>query len=110
MEFGLDDEIPMAAARSRVQMETGEADLGEFQPLATGRYFHPDKEHLFFFVYSCELPEGLQLWHQAEMSPLSVQRTAGIRENQVLRKALALCQARVAAPPGPRGGLRDRGD
>ena len=92
IQFGLRDEIPMAAARSRVQMETGEADLGEFQPLATGRYIHPDKEHLFFFVYGCQLPEDLQLWDQAEMSPPSVQELLDIRKNQVLRKALWLCQ------------------
>ena len=97
IQFGLDDEIPMAAARSRVQMETGEADLGEFQPLATGRYIHPDKEHLFFFVYGCQLPEDLQLWDQAEMSPLSVQELLDIRKNQVLGKALSLCQ--VASLP-----------
>ena len=97
IQFGLDDEIPMAAARSRVQMETGEADLGEFQPLATGRYIHPDKEHLFFFVYGCQLPEDLQLWDQAEMSPLSVQELLDIRKNQVLGKALSLC--RVASLP-----------
>ena len=28
MEFGLEDEIPMAAARSRVQVETGEVETG----------------------------------------------------------------------------------
>jgi hypothetical protein len=97
IQFGLDDEIPMAAARSRVQMETGEADLGELQSLATGRYIHPDKEHLFFFVYGCQLPEDLQLWDQAEMSPLSVQELLDIRKNQVLGKALSLCQ--VASLP-----------
>jgi hypothetical protein len=97
IQFGLDDEIPMAAARSRLQMETGEADLGELQSLATGRYIHPDKEHLFFFVYGCQLPEDLQLWDQAEMSPLSVQELLDIRKNQVLGKALSLC--RVASLP-----------
>ena len=92
-QFGLNDEIPMAAARSRVRMETGEVDLGELQPLATGRYIHPDKEHLFFFVYGCQLPEDLQLWDQAEMSPLSVRELLDMRKNQVLGKALSLCRA-----------------
>jgi hypothetical protein len=92
MEFGLDDEIPMAAARNRVLMETGEVEAGESRPLATGRYLHPDKEHLFFFVYDCQLPEDLQFWDQAEMSSPSVSELVAIRENQVLRKALALCQ------------------
>jgi hypothetical protein len=92
MEFGLDDEIPMAAARNRVLMETGEVETGESRPLATGRYLHPDKEHLFFFVYDCQLPEDLQFWDQAEMSSPLVSELVAIRENQVLRKALALCQ------------------
>jgi hypothetical protein len=92
MEFGLDDEIPMAAARNRVLMETGEVEAGEIRPLATGRYLHPDKEHLFFFVYDCQLPEDLQFWDQAEMSSPSVSELVAIRENQVLRKALALCR------------------
>jgi hypothetical protein len=92
MEFGLDDEIPMAAARYRVLMETGEIEAGQIHPLATGRYLHPDKEHLFFFVYDCQLPEDLQLWDQAEMSSTSVSELVAIRQNQVLRKALALCR------------------
>jgi hypothetical protein len=92
MEFGLDDEIPMAAARNRVLMETGEVEAGEIRPLATGRYLYPDKEHLFFFVYDCQLPEDLQFWDRAEMSSPSVSELVAIRENQVLRKALDLCR------------------
>jgi len=91
-EFGLDDEIPVAAAHSRVQMETGEVEPGELESLATGRYLHPDKEHLFFFVYGRQLPEDLQFWDQAEMSSPSVSDLLAIRENQVLRKAMELCR------------------
>ena len=98
LEFGLEDHLPMTTAAQRVQMETGESDPGELTPLVTGKYFHPDKEHLFFFVYSCRLPDGLQLWPQAEMSALSVSELLSIRQNQVLRMALALCQA----PPSRR--------
>ena len=91
-EFGLEDEIPMAAARSRVQVETGQDGPIELHPLATGKYLHPDKEDLFFFVYGCQLPENLQFWDQAEISPLSVGELLAIRENQVLRKARELCR------------------
>jgi hypothetical protein len=90
-EFGLDDAIPLTAARKRVQLETGEVDTGELAPLTTGAYIHPDKEHLFFFVYSCRLPDGLDLWPQAELSPVSVPELLSIRKNQVLRNALTLC-------------------
>lgn len=92
MEFGLDDSIPLATAQRRVQMETGEIDTGELMPLTTGTYIHADKENLFFFVYSCRLPDGLELWRQAEMSPVSVQELLSIRKNQVLRNALSLCK------------------
>jgi hypothetical protein len=92
-EFGLNDDVPMAAARRRVQIETGEVDAGELKPLGTSGYFHPDKEHLFFFIYSCQFPEGFQLWRQAEMFPLPLEELLAIRKNQALRKALSLCQA-----------------
>jgi hypothetical protein len=97
-EFGLDDAVPLAAARKRIQMETGPVDTGDLAPLTTGAYHHPDKEHLFFFVYSCRLPDGLEVWPQAEMSPVSVPELLSIRKNQVLRNAVSLCQA----PPARR--------
>lgn len=102
LEFGLEDHLPTTTAAQRVQMETGESDPGELKPLVTGKYFHPDKEHLFFFVYTCRLPDGLQLWPRAEMFALSVPELLSIRENQVLRNALALCQA-----PPSRGQARE---
>ena len=98
-EFGLNDAVPLAAARKRVQMETGEVDTGDLAPLTTGAYIHPDKEHLFFFVYSCRLPDGLELWPQAEMSPVLVPELLAIRKNQVLRNALSLCQKPPASRP-----------
>ena len=99
MEFGLDDAVPLTAAHKRIQMETGEVDTGDLAPLTTGAYFHPDKEHLFFFVYSCRLPDGLELWRQAEMSPVSVPELLSIRKNQVLRNALSLCKDPPASRP-----------
>ena len=96
LEFGLDDSLPMTTAAQRVQMETGESGPVDLTPLGTGRYFHHDKEHLFFFVYACRLPDGLQVWQKAEMFPMSAADLMAIRENQVLRNALALCQSPLA--------------
>lgn len=93
VDFGLSDRLPMATAAQRVQMETGDSDPVELAPLTTGKYFHSDKEHLFFFIYTCRLRDGFQLWPRAEMSALSVPELLSIRENQVFRRALALCQA-----------------
>jgi hypothetical protein len=92
LEFGLEDPLPMATAAQRVQMETGESGPVDLTPLGTGSYFHHDKEPLFFFVYACQLEDGRQVWPRAEMSALSASELLVIRENQVLRKALALCQ------------------
>lgn len=92
LEFGLEDSLPMTTAAQRVQMETGESGPVDLTPLGTGTYLHHDKEHLFFFVYACRLPDRLQVWPKAEMFPLSAAELLVIRENQVLRNALALCQ------------------
>jgi hypothetical protein len=99
-EFGIEDDMPMSAGKRRVQLETREVDPGELtlEPLTTGQYLHPDKEHLLFFVYACQLPEGLQLWEKAEMSALSVDDLLAIRENQVLRNALSLCDIAPLRP------------
>jgi hypothetical protein len=102
MEFGIEDQLPRTTAAQRVQMETGGSDPVGLAPLCTGQYFHSDKEHLFFFVYSCRLPDGLQLWPRAEMSALSVPELLAIRENQVLRRARALCEAPFLRSPARR--------
>src|SRR5208282_3680453 len=92
-EFGLEEGVSLSAARRRVQMETSEEDRGTLRPLGTSSYLHPDKEHLFFFVYTCEFPEGFQPPWQAEMSAVSVTELLAIRENQALRLALSLCES-----------------
>ena len=99
-EFGIEDDMPMSTAKRRVQMETREVDPGELtlEPIMTGQYLHPDKEHLLFFVYGCQLPEALQLWEEAEMAALSVDDLLAIRENQVLRNALLLCDTAPLRP------------
>ena len=43
MEFGLDNAVPLVAARKRIQVEIGEVDAGELVPLTTGAYIHSDK-------------------------------------------------------------------
>jgi hypothetical protein len=90
-EFGLADPGPLSAALRRIQMETGEEGLGELQPDSIWRYIHPDKEHLFFFVYGCEFPADFQLPRQTEMYPVTVEEQVLIRENQTLRMAQLLC-------------------
>jgi hypothetical protein len=92
-EFGLEDAGPVRAAWRRIQMETGEESRGELRPLGTHRYIHPDKEHLFFFVYGFEFPENFQPPHQLEIYPVPMHELLSIRENQVLRMTLLLCES-----------------
>jgi len=73
-------------------METGEYDTGELRPLGTYRYVYPDKENLFFFVYGCQFPADFQLPPDAEMYPVPLSELTAIRQNQVLRMALQLCE------------------
>ena len=92
--FGLDDPGPLYASRRRVRMETAEDDPGEFRPLSCGRYFHPaGRENLLFFIFSCQFPAGYEPPEQAEMFALTIPELLQIRDNQVLRKALELCEA-----------------
>lgn len=90
-EFGLQDEVPMAIARRRVEIEAGEGEPGDLDPLGTCEYLHPDKENLFFFIYGCPLPEGFQLWRQAEIYSVPVRELMVIREIQALSKAQEVC-------------------
>jgi hypothetical protein len=91
-EFGLQDEPPARAARRRVLMETGDDTPGELRPLTTRSYLQPDKEHLFCFVFIREFPADLQFPRQAEVHHVRLPVLLAIRENQALRKAVALCQ------------------
>jgi len=100
-DFGLRDAVPLRAARRRVQIDTSEEDLGVLRPVGTSRYIYADKENLFFFVYSCEFPEGYQPSGEAEMFPVSVSELLCVRENQALRLALELCES-----PPARGKIR----
>jgi hypothetical protein len=92
-EFGLADAGPVRAAWRRIQMETGDENGGELQPLGTYRYIHADKEHLFFFVYGFEFAEEFQPPRSLEIYSVPVREVLSIRENQTLRMALLLCES-----------------
>jgi hypothetical protein len=90
--FHLTDEIPMRAAQRLVQEVTGVDPAPPLQPLETGGYLYPDKEHLFFFIFALELPDGTQFPRWAEMHPFPLPELLVIRANQVLRSAARLCE------------------
>ena len=73
------------------------------RPMSTGKYLYPDKEHLFFFIFALELPEGTHLPRRAEMHSFPLPELLAIRANQVLRSAARLCEAtEIQGGPGPR--------
>ena len=91
--FDLDHEGPKRTARRRLYTEAGEDLPGDLVPVATDQYLHHDKEHLFFFVYSREVPGDFQFPRRAEMYPVPLSELTAILGNQALRKAELLFSA-----------------
>ncbi len=90
--FALSDEIPLSAARRLVIEDTGDDQAALLRPVTTGSYLNPDKEHLFFFVFALELPEGSHFPRRAEMHPFPLAELVAVRESQALRMAARLCR------------------
>ncbi|HEY0543111.1 MAG TPA: toll/interleukin-1 receptor domain-containing protein [Actinoallomurus sp.] len=91
--FPLPTHAPMIAARRRVALELG-ADLSQEVTFARNmRYYHHDKEHLFFWVFDCRLPARFQFPADAEMRPYTLEELLAIRENQVFEYAARLCRS-----------------
>ena len=84
------------AARRRVQMETGNDPADDLRPAMTHRYLNSDKEHLFFFVFTLEIPGWFQFPRQAEMHHFPVTELLAVRRNQVLRSAVRVCRATLS--------------
>jgi hypothetical protein len=93
--FNLTDDIPLSAARRVVQEVTGDDLSAAMRPVATGSYLYPDKEHLFFYVFILDLPEGIQFPRRAEMHTFPLPELLAVRRNQVLRCAAELCRITV---------------
>jgi hypothetical protein len=92
VSFGLADPIPLRAAQRLVQEVTGVEPGSALRPMAAGGFLYPDKEHLFFFVFALELPEGAHFPRRAEIHAFPLPELLSIRANQVLRMAAQLCQ------------------
>jgi hypothetical protein len=91
-EFELPRELIDEAARNRIRMETGSEPPGDVCFVSTQEYLHADKEHLFFNIYSFELPGHFQFPQRAQMCHLSVEKLVLVRKNQALRNAIQLCR------------------
>ena len=98
LEFDLQHPGPSRAARRRLQAEASEELPGQIRPHASYSYLNPDKEHLFFFVYTYEFPRDFQLPRRADMHHVPLPELFAIRENQALRMAALLCQAPAMSP------------
>lgn len=95
--FGLTDQIPAHAA-ARLVAEVAAIDpAGALRPRATGSYLYPDKENLFFFIFSLELPEGVEFPWQAQMHAFPLAELLAIRTSQALHSAAELCLTPVAS-------------
>lgn len=90
--FDREHEIPMHTAQRLVREVIGIDPVLGLRSASTGRYLYPDKEHLFFFVFTLELQEGIHLPRRARMYSFPLSELLSIRANQVLRSAARLCQ------------------
>ena len=93
--FDLNHPAPKRAAMRRVYMEAGEDLPGDLVPETTSQYLHHDREHLFFLVYSREVPGDFHFPRRAEMYHVPLPELLAICENQALRKAALLLTAPV---------------
>ena len=84
------------AALRRVQMEIGDDPPGDLRAVTPRSYLHSDKEHLFLFLFTLELPGWFQLPREAEMHHFPVTELLAVRRNQVLRSAVRVCRATLS--------------
>jgi hypothetical protein len=90
--FALGDPTPLSAARRVVQEVSADDLFSAIRPLATSQYLYRDKEHLHFFIYALDLPEGIRFPGRAEMREFRLSDLLTIRANQVLRSAAEFCR------------------
>lgn len=90
--FDLADETPLRAAQRLVLEVTGDDQAPPLRPVTTGSYLYPDKEHLSFFVFTLELPEGTHFPRRTDMHGFPLPELLAIRESQALRMAGQLCR------------------
>jgi hypothetical protein len=84
------------AALRRVQMEIGDDPPGDLRAVAPQRYLNSDKEHLFLFMFTLELPGWFKFPREAEMHHFPVTELLAVRRNHVLRSAVRLSRATLS--------------
>jgi len=90
--FGPEHVIPVRTARRVVREVIAIDPVLGLRSAGTGKYLYPDKEHLFFFIFTLELQEGIHFPRRAEMHPFPLSELLAIRASQALRSAARLCQ------------------
>ncbi len=92
-QIDLDDAVPKRAAGRRLLLEAGQELPGDLMPVGASQYLNCDREHLYFFVYSRQIPVDFQFPRRAEMHHVPLQELLAILENQALRMADKLLRA-----------------
>jgi hypothetical protein len=91
-EYDLSQAVLTEAARRCVRMEIGEDPSAGVTAEGFHGYLYPDKENLFFYLFTTELQSHPAFLQQAEMRFVSVQSLLAIREKQALRSAMHVCK------------------
>jgi TIR domain len=92
VNFDLPEPVRVEAAKRCFR-----ADIGDYPPeglfaQGTSEYIYPDKENLYFYVFTAVLPQYPHFIKQAEMRSISVVSLLHIRETQALRNAIRVCR------------------
>jgi hypothetical protein len=101
-EFDLSEAMVAAAARRCLRMEIDEKPQQVLAPVSSRGYVYPDKENLFFYIFSVELPSHREFPQEAEMRQAPIRTLLTIREGQAVRSALRLCKQKRRPKPIPR--------
>lgn len=90
--FDLSPGVLVCAAQRCFRAETGENPANGVSQEGTSRYVYPDKENLYFSLFTAELPPYPHFPEQADMRPVSVSALTAVREGHALRNAVSVCK------------------
>jgi hypothetical protein len=90
--FDWTHEIPAGSAERLVREVTGADPVASLRPMETGSYLYPDKEHLYFFIFSLEVTQSTTFPRRTEMHTFRLAELVAIRASQVLRLVVQLCR------------------
>ena len=88
--YNLPEDAPRVTVERRLEMETGGAFSVHAKQVDKARYINPDKENLFFYIYTAELQYHFPFHQAANIGDITIEGLLAVREMQTLHNALEL--------------------